>query len=471
MPSLFSTRRRPAAARDLAAMADMLGLDPHHVANDALDAGSYRPRWGRRAPHQESPSELNEATEAAFLHRAVRQTQRRVRGASRASRATLMMQERTVNLAAVDDDAATQPLQHTGHLDTRLKSLFLLQSRKREDNPRAPPGGFDGDSLHSTIYHALLSCFLSGQAEHTPPEGAASSSRAPPTSHVDRCSRLEDVVKSYTADKVPSVPAQYKIHALCYAKWAPTTLIQPGNLLYVACRGSDSPADWWKDFQVLLMPIPTSNNVLPRPAQVHTGFHKVFASQVEDVLSKIDNVVAAGAEGGPTEVVFCGHSLGGAVAQLLALAFAYRKRQTGRDPTYFSQIVTFGSPRIGDWPLGLHFEDYTHHRRLFVRNDPIPCVPGAVTARRMLHLDPMYDYLYATESWELLQKCQAKPCTLNSPDSNEQFKHGRFLKTWRNHFLSSYVSALVDHYHISLTIYNSNLRPMTASSSLDAARP
>ena len=61
-------------------------------------------------------------------------------------------------------------------------------------------------------------------------------------------------------------------------------------------------------------------------------------------------------------IFFTGHSLGGAIAQIIGLWF--------QDDAYDVQIYTFGSPKISNVNFGTD-----SHFRVFLKDDPVPFLP------------------------------------------------------------------------------------------------
>jgi hypothetical protein len=94
----------------------------------------------------------------------------------------------------------------------------------------------------------------------------------------------------------------------------------------------------------------------------------VALAQHLQLLEKFDNVI------------FTGHSLGGAMA---TLAFADFQKQTGGQKGW---LVTFGAPRLADRVCMKAFESDHQGRYLHVINcgDPVPEVPGTLRDAKML---------------------------------------------------------------------------------------
>ena len=87
--------------------------------------------------------------------------------------------------------------------------------------------------------------------------------------------------------------------------------------------------------------------------QVHRGFRDASEKLKNDI---IENIALE------ETIILTGHSLGGAIAQILGLWF--------EDDAYEVQIYTFGSPSI---MMEQMWED--GHFRVYLENDPVPFLP------------------------------------------------------------------------------------------------
>ena len=87
--------------------------------------------------------------------------------------------------------------------------------------------------------------------------------------------------------------------------------------------------------------------------QVHRGFRDASEKLKNDI---IENVALE------ENIILTGHSLGGAIAQILGLWF--------EDDAYEVQIYTFGSPSV---MIEQMWED--GHFRVYLENDPVPFLP------------------------------------------------------------------------------------------------
>lgn len=136
--------------------------------------------------------------------------------------------------------------------------------------------------------------------------------------------------------------------------------------LIVVFRGTQNMENWLSDFDIALVPFQNNQDLL-----VHQGFYQ----SVLDMGSKLEKIVS-NHQKNDQKVYLTGHSLG--AAQAILSAFVYSELET------FSNVYTFGEPKIGDWGLTKHFNLHlnssppSYSSRIY-RNinsmDPVPYVP------------------------------------------------------------------------------------------------
>ena len=169
--------------------------------------------------------------------------------------------------------------------------------------------------------------------------------------------------------------------------------INPQGLVILAFRGTQ--ADHFDDFitniQFRLAQWP---DVSPH-GRVHQGFNKSAQAMLEKALPWLKQI-----EGKRSRLLICGHSLGGAIATLLAL------------PTEADALITLGCPRVGDDDFARYVQSAAHLQITRVVNccDVVPTVPfefmGYVHVGNATHLDrhgqilvsPQYAQLKADRS-------------------------------------------------------------------------
>lgn len=129
--------------------------------------------------------------------------------------------------------------------------------------------------------------------------------------------------------------------------------------LFVVLRGTASMTDGFinsrfyrsKDFSAM--------------GKVHAG----FVARFRKIQKQIENIIDSNALQFD-RIVFAGHSLGGAVAMLAALNYSVDHAKVPID------VVTLGSPRVGDETFGKYFNFYIKsHTRVFVSDDPVVTLP------------------------------------------------------------------------------------------------
>lgn len=112
---------------------------------------------------------------------------------------------------------------------------------------------------------------------------------------------------------------------------------------YIVFRGTLQPNEWLRNIQAGQVPFPAGESA--PTAMVHRGFSEIFTSLeltepsgVRPFASALPELIAG------RDVVFIGHSLGGALATLAGVDAA---RQSP-DQASRLNITTFASPRVGD---------------------------------------------------------------------------------------------------------------------------
>jgi len=339
---------------------------------------------------------------------------------------------RSVSLLATDEP--TQP----GTLPHALQDLVQLVHHT-EPQGRQQEFPLEADSLHQYTYDALLISFLAKRAEYRRFSVAAVHAGV---------EALNAVVRNEFHTAGSALP-DYQVLRLCCSWLSPTALVRHQNTLYVASRGTRSLLDVMTDVSIRLRRVVT-NDRLPQPARVHAGFRRALRGQVQAVMAMIEH------EPRELNVVFCGHSLGGAVAQLLGLAYAHERRRTGM-PAYVSTVISFGCPRIGDADLGGHLDGLINHRRLFVEGDPIAAVPShtVVELRFFGRVATRYAPHTAREHWQLPPTgCAERTNDATAPTAASVSAVRRVAR----HALTNYAARLTEHRGASRTAWNAQRR-------------
>jgi len=124
-------------------------------------------------------------------------------------------------------------------------------------------------------------------------------------------------------------------------------VVQDRGVTIISIRGTDNGKNVLTDLDAR----PFRDRKLG--VQIHRGFRDAAEKLKNDI---IENVALE------ETIILTGHSLGGAIAQILGLWF--------EDDAYEVQIYTFGSPSV---MIEQMWED--GHFRVYLENDPVPFLP------------------------------------------------------------------------------------------------
>lgn len=147
----------------------------------------------------------------------------------------------------------------------------------------------------------------------------------------------------------------------------------------IAIRGTEGILEWVHDANFLLVDCP----FLVGAGQTEDGFTEMYGSLRTDTTPNAPSVVTGLAKlpfpHPVSSVTVCGHSLGGALATLLALDLAAN--------TVFRQpaVYTYASPRTGDSLFANTFNQAVKNsNRIFNRLDIVPTLPPPVLYEHVL---------------------------------------------------------------------------------------
>lgn len=273
------------------------------------------------------------------------------------------------------------------------------------------------DRWDFSVYHALFISHLSTLAEHAHPADGTADDEA------TRIACLQEKVQKYTDGTDMQLP--YTIVGLCYANVSPATLVQHQDTLYVAFKNSHAPHEWRADFQFSLRNVRDVQG-LPNTGRVHEGFLQAYQGLRENVVTRIAFCVQ---NTNVRNVVLCGHSLGGAIAQLLRKTVA-----ENTDTRVTSRVVSFGCPRICDADFRNALGNF-HHIRLYVRKDPF-------AALRLVNYGPHCGSdSNNVEGWKLGRRREAVARSADDPNLDWRWPALVFTR----HRLTTYAAALKDH--------------------------
>ncbi|AVD83615.1 lipase [Pseudomonas sp. SWI6] len=135
----------------------------------------------------------------------------------------------------------------------------------------------------------------------------------------------------------------------------------------IAIRGTNEAADFLRDVDALQVPFEQGEG------RVHRGFYESALKVFDFAMSYLDQFDYS------KKLIICGHSLGGAVALILA-------EMLRRSPSKFTiQLYTYGAPRAGDVTFTRNAADLIHHR-IVNHDDVIPNAP-------LPWMNPRYDVM------------------------------------------------------------------------------
>lgn len=130
------------------------------------------------------------------------------------------------------------------------------------------------------------------------------------------------------------------------------------EVILIAVRGTASGADGIRDANAHQVPFVSG------VGKAHEGFYQAYQAMRDFVLRYLDQFYSG------QRIVICGHSLGGAIALLLAEGL----RRT-QDVHYNILLYTYGAPRAADSEFTNGATALVHHR-IVNHNDPVPSVPA-----------------------------------------------------------------------------------------------
>jgi hypothetical protein len=135
--------------------------------------------------------------------------------------------------------------------------------------------------------------------------------------------------------------------------------------LIVAIRGTQTPAEWVKNFTAIPQPF----SEVPGFGFVHLGFEQMWRRIRESVFEVLRN------QPPERQITLLGHSLGGAMATLGAVSVSRNLNRSKVD------LCTFGGPRAGQVRFRINFNKLIKHCfRVVNQGDIVPHVPPLVMA-------------------------------------------------------------------------------------------
>jgi hypothetical protein len=131
----------------------------------------------------------------------------------------------------------------------------------------------------------------------------------------------------------------------------PDSAISAKKTVFIVCKGSSSIPDFVKDLNAIPMATANVYGLQGIPGQIHKGFVDHISTEIAQIVAAIDKFSA-----GMDQIVFTGHSLGGAAATLIAFIYARMRPWAAGSPT--CHLITFGAPQIATEDTRVCFNEH-----------------------------------------------------------------------------------------------------------------
>lgn len=160
---------------------------------------------------------------------------------------------------------------------------------------------------------------------------------------------------------------KYEINNTCFHS------IIFNDTLILSFHGSDDIQDWIDNFSYEMVKF-----IFDKSIKVHKGFYENYNNVLEKVID-----VAKDFKG---KILLTGHSLGGAIATLIALFLKSNLNNQNID------LITFGTPRVGNKAFSKKVNElFPNALRIVYRRDIVPHLPtlfiGYVHNEGLLHFN------------------------------------------------------------------------------------
>tara|TARA_B100001093_G_scaffold306156_1_gene292194 strand:- start:148 stop:978 length:831 start_codon:yes stop_codon:yes gene_type:complete len=148
------------------------------------------------------------------------------------------------------------------------------------------------------------------------------------------------------------------------------------NKFIAVFRGTESGRDILTDLNMARMPMDLDHIEKNKRPWVHWGFLRQFRTVDDKINIAIKEYINnKEIEDKDKNIIFCGHSLGGALSSLACVEFS-QKYKDSKIPIH---SITFGSPRVGSKYFAKLFNKNVQTSYRFVNdNDPVPLMPTPV---------------------------------------------------------------------------------------------
>ncbi|MCG8432407.1 MAG: lipase family protein [Gammaproteobacteria bacterium] len=236
------------------------------------------------------------------------------------------------------------------------------------------------------------------------------------TSEVYRYAEFAKAAYLSRAELEHKFPGSVLVHELARSKVQLILIKKPDtNIQWIAVRGTANPKNVMVDFWV---------KVLKEPAlgvYLHGGFLHAAREAFDAIRPRLDP---------EAEVRITGHSLGGAVAQILAALLA---EDSGRK---MGRTITFGQPMVTD-SNGVKVLQKYPLLRVVNRWDPVTVLPY-ILARTHFEFPPTFFFHHAGPQLMLYKNLKTK---CSPPAKLVRFVFG-YKRLIFNHFIDLYLQRL-----------------------------
>jgi len=169
----------------------------------------------------------------------------------------------------------------------------------------------------------------------------------------------------------------------------------------------------------------------PKGCKVQREYDRMWEKIRDDVISDLKKSVKT------TRLIITGISLGGGLACLSFIDIQASKAFEN------IEIITFGSPRVGNKKWAKFADGLVSHTRIHIRRDPIAFLPFCIT--------PLCNYRHtgsALVCYYNKELCKAKGCKKGEEESEDEMSAGEVataLKEHKGHEGEEDLNGLLDH--------------------------
>jgi len=180
------------------------------------------------------------------------------------------------------------------------------------------------------------------------------------------------------------------------------------NKFVAVFRGTESGRDVLTDLNMARMPMDLDNIENNKRPWVHWGFLRQFRTVDKKInIALKEYINNKEIEDKDKNIIFCGHSLGGALSSLACVEFS-QKYKDSKIPIH---SITFGSPRVGSKYFAKLFNNNVQTSYRFVNdNDPVPLMPTPVRYSHVggcvwLYQDVVLNETSVWRWWRFIRNC------------------------------------------------------------------